>query len=30
MKKEDMDYETQVLIDEAKLGDKDALNRVCL
>jgi RNA polymerase sigma-70 factor (ECF subfamily) len=23
-----MDYETQVLIDEAKLGDKDALNRL--
>jgi RNA polymerase sigma-70 factor (subfamily 1) len=28
MKKEDMDYETQVLINEAKLGDKDALNRL--
>lgn len=24
--KEDMDYETQVLINEAKLGDKEALN----
>jgi len=24
--KEDMDYDTQVLINEAKLGDKDALN----
>jgi RNA polymerase sigma factor (sigma-70 family) len=23
-----MDYETQVLINEAKLGDKDALNRL--
>jgi RNA polymerase sigma-70 factor (ECF subfamily) len=26
--KEDMDYETQVLINEAKLGDKEALNRL--